>query len=294
MVLNRQGADVRGLWEARKLQNPRIPKVNPSVITRDDPVQEEGGTNSPLVVGVVSMKGGVGKSSLAAGLATLPNWGGPTVIADLDPQVSCCSWADQREERTANSPDLQSVLVESIQPRRLEKLYSDLCALEEPPALLVVDTAAGAGHGCRAVMELVGEVGGVLLAPVQPAAADCWSIDALQQPGVPKPHVVLNMVRPQGGREGVVRQALEERGFRTLAPAICNRVTWIDSFASGLGPHEMKYGAYHKAARELAALQGCVAEIGNRRLLPFHGRLAAMMETQHGDGNLGLGAARSA
>lgn len=44
--------------------------------------------------------------------------------------------------RAANSPDLRSVLVESIQPRRLEKLYSDLCALEEPPSLLVVDTAA--------------------------------------------------------------------------------------------------------------------------------------------------------
>lgn len=67
-------------------------------------------------------------------------------------------------------------------------------------------------------MGLVGNVGGVLLAPVQPAAADCWLIDALQQPGVPNPRVVLNMVGPKGDGKALSGSRSKNAAARPWSP----------------------------------------------------------------------------
>ena len=85
-----------------------------------------------LTVGIVSQKGGVGKTTLAFNLAVAAELAGnAALIVDLDPQASAVAWSDSREAETP-------VVVSAEAARLVEVLTT---ASKHSAALCFIDTA---------------------------------------------------------------------------------------------------------------------------------------------------------
>jgi chromosome partitioning protein len=97
------------------------------------------------VVTFASAKGGVGKSTLAIGMAVAAMEAGETVyIIDTDPQQSVAAWASRR---TADTPGVDSAspggLTEAV--AALKRAKFSLVVIDTPTA----PTAAGLRRLCR-------------------------------------------------------------------------------------------------------------------------------------------------
>src|SRR3954452_24596160 len=87
------------------------------------------------IIAVVSQKGGAGKTTIATNLAVLAERAGyPTVLFDLDPQVTAANWGDKREGKP---PD-----VVAAQAGRLERLLE--VARRQGAEIAIIDTAPAA------------------------------------------------------------------------------------------------------------------------------------------------------
>lgn len=117
------------------------------------------------IVVVAALKGGVGKSTLAANLATaLHRTGHKTLVVDADPQATLRTWARKGVEAGHDGPAV--VAIEALSLRR------DLAALATGFDVIVVDLPPRLGADSRAAILLAD----LVLLPVVPGAADAWAL----------------------------------------------------------------------------------------------------------------------
>lgn len=194
---------------------------------------------------IVSQKGGVGKTTLATGLAVASERAGrKTAIFDVDPQGSAAFWNDTRQ---AESP-----AVVAVPPVRLAHMLK--AAAQAGTDLVIVDAPPVAKDIAFQAVENADFV----LIPTRPAVLDVMAatetlklIRRASDP--PKRSAVVVTFCPSQGREvGDTETAIRQLGA-VLAPVrIHNRVAYSRAQQTGLTAMEFEPGG--KAALELQQL----------------------------------------
>jgi chromosome partitioning protein len=199
------------------------------------------------VLGLLSRKGGVGKTTLAVHLAVLAQAAGrQTLLVDLDPQRSAAGWWKARE---ADTP----LLLETT-PQRLREMLD--AARDDGIDLAVIDTRPSA----EADAVHVAKLSDLIVVPTRPGILDLRAIlDTLDtaKGTARRSMVALNACKPPRGAGKAsdtvdARHALAAFAVPVAPVAIVNRDAFSTALRTGLTACE----AYPdtKAATEMHAL----------------------------------------
>ena len=199
-------------------------------------------------VGMISRKGGAGKTNLAIHLAACAEGRGvATGIVDLDPQGTATKWGIRR----SNAGLRQGAEVVAAQPASLPKLLDT--AKRQGAQLMILDTAP---HADAMAVDAARAVSFILI-PCRPAIADIEAITASADIArlAKRPFaVVLNAIGSQGSRENEARQELQRLGLEIAPVTLGHRVAYGDAMIPGEGVTEHRPGS--QAATEVEALFG--------------------------------------
>ena len=200
-----------------------------------------------FVIAVAQRKGGAGKSTIAANLATaFAEAGNRVALLDTDPQRSLARW----DELRGRSPKARPLHFEAPSGWRVPGV---LDRLRREQDVVLVDTAPHDDTDARVAIRAAD----LVLVPLQPSAADLWSMDGtldLAKKEGRRIALVLNRVPSAGKLRDQVTAALTERGLPLLDPVLGNRTAFAQAFMSGLGAVEAApKGVAAAEARALAA-----------------------------------------
>ncbi|WP_424140003.1 AAA family ATPase [Roseomonas chloroacetimidivorans] len=200
------------------------------------------------VLGLLSRKGGAGKTTLAVHLAVAAEQTGKrTLILDADPQRSAASWWQARE---AGSPQMEAVEAATL-PSVIE------AARKAGMDLVVIDTRPSVEADAAAVAKL----SDYLLIPTRPAILDLRAILGtldIVKGSARKAAIVLNACPPTRGLSASAavvreaRQALKAFGVPVAAPTLTQRAAFSHALVAGLTVTEAEPDG--KAALEVRAL----------------------------------------
>jgi chromosome partitioning protein len=199
------------------------------------------------VLGLLSRKGGVGKTTLAIHLAVLAQQAGRrTLLIDLDPQRSASGWW---RVRAADTP-----LMLETTPERLGEMLG--AAKAEGIELAVIDTRPSVEADAAQVAAL----SDLILVPTRPGILDLRAIlDTLDtvKGTTRRSVVVLNACpAPRGAGEatdtGDARRGLAAFGVPVASVSIVNRSRFSTALREGLTACEAEPDG--KAAKEMHAL----------------------------------------
>lgn len=200
-----------------------------------------------MILGVLSQKGGVGKTTLAINLAAVfVRSGLRTLLVDADPQGSSLAWSSAREQEPLFP------VVGMAKPT----LHRDLPEIAKDYDMVVLDGAPRVNDlGRSAIM-----AADFVIIPVQPSPYDVWAaaetVQLIREAAAFKENLkaafAINrkIANTAIGRD--VQSALEPFELPVLPTHLCQRVLYAESAAQGLAVVEVAPNG--EAAKELAAL----------------------------------------
>lgn len=214
------------------------------------------------IIGLLSRKGGVGKTTIAVHLATLAQQSGRrTLIIDLDPQRSAAGWWRAREAETP--------MLAETDPGALRDVLE--AAREDGVDLVVIDTRPSVEADAVHVATLAD----ILVVPTRPAILDLRAILGtldIVKGAARRAMIVLNAC-PSGrgvgeaSVTGDARRALAAFGVPVAASSIANRAAFSHALVAGLTANEAEPAG--KAAGEMRALWRAVEkEISDEKAEP--------------------------
>ena len=212
-----------------------------------------------MIVGVLSQKGGVGKTTLTLNLAS--HWhaqGKRVLVVDADPQGSALAWSSAR-----SLPPMFPV-VGMAKP----SLHRDLPAIAADYDVTVIDGAPRVNDLGRAAI-LASDL---VLIPVQPSPFDVWAADdtvqliqeAQQFKDTLKAAFAINrkIVNTAIGRD--VAGAFADAPFPVLKATVSQRVLFAESAGQGLTVREIASSS--DAAREIGAMADAIVAANEERI----------------------------
>lgn len=209
-----------------------------------------------FVVAVAQRKGGAGKSTLAANLATaFAGLGERVALLDTDPQKTLGHWHAARQQAGARALPLDFAAPAGWRvPGACDgfRRSHDIVLLDTPPH---DDTDA----------RIAIRAADLVLVPLQPSAADLWAMGAtldLARAEKRPTALALNRVPAQGKLGAEVAAALRGQGLTLLEASLGNRSGFASAFASGLGVTEAAPRSV--AAEEVRALALAVRGLARR------------------------------
>jgi chromosome partitioning protein len=200
-----------------------------------------------LVITITQRKGGAGKTTLAAQLATA--WlrqGARVALLDIDPQASLAAWVAMRCARLG----VENVGFDfaALPGWRAAQWIEDRARSAQ---FVVIDGPPHADTEARIAVRAAS----LALVPVQPSPLDLWATEAtlaMVREERRRALVVLNRVSPRSGLTDPIAADLAAAGAAIAVTRIGNRVALVRAMASGLGVVESS-GA-NLAAAEITAL----------------------------------------
>lgn len=184
-----------------------------------------------FVVAVAQRKGGAGKSTVAATLATtLAAAGRSVALLDSDPQQSLARWNQERQGR----PQAAELLFEAVAGWRMP---AALDRLRRAHDFLIIDTPPHADVDSRIAIRAAD----LVLVPLQPSHADLWAMDATLEVAAAERRtvrLVMNRVPASGRLRDEIAAELARRGLPVLEQGLGNRTAFASAFAQGLGVAE--------------------------------------------------------
>jgi chromosome partitioning protein len=181
-----------------------------------------------FVIAIAQRKGGAGKSTVAANLATaLAESGHRVGLLDIDPQRSLARWDQQRGE----SKKARALHFEAPTGWRLP---ATLERLKREQDFLLLDTAPHDDTDARLAIRGAD----LVLVPLQPSAADLWSMDAtldLAKQERRPVRLLLNRVPAAGKLREEIEGQLRDRRLPVLDAVLGNRTAYAQAFMAGLG-----------------------------------------------------------
>ena len=193
-------------------------------------------------VSLVSLKGGVGKSTLAAALSVRAARESKRVaMVDLDPQGSLAAWW-KRRGKAENPVIMRGVDTASEAIERAQMTGWDWVFIDCPPAFIPT-------------IEDAIEHADLALIPLRPGALDLLgseeAVAAAQEAGTPF-LCVLNDVDPRWRGATAAREYLEAAGIPVAKTVVAHRSAFFTAMATGkTGPEVDRNG---KASEEIDAL----------------------------------------
>jgi len=205
------------------------------------------------IVGIVQVKGGVGRSTIATNLAAVFSLSQPTALIDCDlPQGTSASWYAVRKSEV---PPVNLTLATARDYRELVSCAEELCREHR---CLIIDAPPRIAEMTRAIIAM----SSLSLVPLGASAAEIWSTSDLLQTinearlfrGDVDARIVWNRYR------GNTREALEvseaarqELGLKELASRLGYRVAYSEALARGLSVDEWLDRSAHAEILALAA-----------------------------------------
>jgi chromosome partitioning protein len=200
-----------------------------------------------MVITIAQRKGGAGKTTLAAQLATA--WlrqGARVALLDIDPQASLAAWIELRRLRLG--VDDIGFDFAALPGWRAAQWIEDRTRSAE---FVVIDCPPQAETEARIAVRAAG----LVLVPAQPSPLDLWATEAtlaMVREERRQALVVLNRVPPRSSLTARVTADLAAAGAALASSRIGNRVALVRAMASGLGVIETPGSG--TAAAEITAL----------------------------------------
>jgi len=209
-----------------------------------------------FVIAIAQRKGGAGKSTVAANLATaLAEAGHRVGLLDIDPQRSLARWDQQR----GVSKKAHTLHFEAPTGWRLG---ATLERLKREQDFVLLDTAP---HD-DTVAKLAIRGADLVLVPLQPSAADLWSMDAtldLAKQEKRPFRLLLNRAPASGRLREDIEGQIRGRNLPMLDAVLGNRTAYAQAFMAGLGVVEAApRGPAAAEVRNLAAALEAIRKKG--------------------------------
>lgn len=209
-----------------------------------------------MIITVASLKGGVGKSTIAINLAVALRHIGYTVaLIDTDTNQSCLHWSGERDE------DLPYIYVTPLPDSK--ELSKNLKGLVENYEIVVID-------GTPSLNEVTSRIitaADVLIIPVRAGVLDLLATqkfldryeDAVERKGEDIPaYFLLNQFNERYNVSQKTMNLLEQSDIDTLASRLGDRTAYANSIEEGKGVYEYNDP---KAKKEIVALANEIVEI---------------------------------
>ncbi len=201
-----------------------------------------------MIIGVLSQKGGVGKSTISINIAaTLSRHGKRVLLIDADPQGSSMAWS------SARASDPLFPVVGMAKPT----LHKDLPEIAKDYDHVIIDGAPRVNDLGRAAII----ASDVVVIPVQPSPYDVWAaaetVQLVREAQQFKPKLkavfVINrkIANTDIGRD-VVGASAQFDDVSVLASSLTQRVVYAESAGAGMSVAEAASGS--EAAREVERL----------------------------------------
>ena len=213
-----------------------------------------------MIISVMNLKGGVGKTTLTTNLATcFAHAGYKVCIGDVDnSQLSSKKWKTQRGDI---APEVQVFGVSGYKsqtgfsPEEGKELAHTVKSLSKDYEIVILD-GAPVFEELATWMILISDI---VICPIQTSALDVWTmrnikqkIDQLSMMGSAKEvYVLLNFYSSQRRLDRDIEQALTDLGMKMFEARLSNRVAYKEAIIDGLGVVETKD---KKAAEEMQFL----------------------------------------
>lgn len=209
-----------------------------------------------LVLAVAQRKGGAGKSTLAANLATaFAGLGERVALLDTDPQKSLSFWFQARGQAGAKA---QALFFEAPSGWRVPTATEKLRRSHD---IIILDTPPHDDTDSRIAIRAAD----LVLMPLQPSAADLWAAGGTLELARAEKRpvaVALNRVPPQSKLTAEVIEALRGKNLTLLDTTLGNRSAFATAFGQGLGVTESAPRSL--AAEEIRALALAVKGLKRR------------------------------
>ena len=210
-----------------------------------------------FTISLIGQKGGVGKTTIALGLAVAAARAGHAAeIIDLDPQASAAKWKDRRVDKNPT--------VVSAQASRLKQVIDT--ARTDGVDFAFIDTA---GRNDDSALNAA-RMSNLVLIPIRPNIFEIETLpavsDLLRLAGGPPAYVLLNCIHPSAGARGLINtyQAIKQLFDLVVCPVhVCQRSAYAEAPTSGQSPQELDPDG--KAADELNRLFIFTCELVNTR-----------------------------
>jgi chromosome partitioning protein len=181
-----------------------------------------------FVIAIAQRKGGAGKSTVAANLATaLAEAGHRVGLLDIDPQRSLARWDQQR----GVSKKAHTLHFEAPTGWRLS---ATLERLKREQDFVLLDTAPHDDTDAKLAIRGAD----LVLVPLQPSAADLWSMDAtldLAKQEKRPFRLLLNRAPASGRLRDDIEGQIRGRNLPMLDAVLGNRTAYAQAFMAGLG-----------------------------------------------------------
>jgi chromosome partitioning protein len=215
------------------------------------------------IVGIIQVKGGVGRSTIATNLAAVFSEKAKTALIDCDlPQGTSASWYEVR--RSELPPE--NLTLATVHDYR--ELVTRARELSPDHRYLIIDAPPRIAEMTRAIIVM----STLCLVPLGASAAEIWStadlIDTIKSAREYRAdidvRIVWNRFRAHT-REAVdlSEAARNELGLRELATRLGYRVAYSEALARGLAANEWLDKTAHAEVVALAAeVKGILKEVG--------------------------------
>lgn len=184
-----------------------------------------------LIISVLNLKGGSGKSTISTNLAVAYRLGGKRVIlVDTDPQGTSIRWAGERPEDKVKLSVIAIPDAKALRKQVKEFVDDyDIMILDGAPQLDLISTTSIA-------------ISNIVLIPVSPSPYDVWATEnivqrvltAMEINGDLKAFFIINRDNPKTILSKETKEALDNLGLPTLNTHLHNRIAYADSALNGL------------------------------------------------------------
>ncbi|MEZ5824682.1 MAG: ParA family partition ATPase [Geminicoccaceae bacterium] len=200
------------------------------------------------IIAIAQQKGGAGKTTVAAQLATaLAAEGANIALVDIDPQGSLTEWMRVREHQARDAPEIRFSMIGGW------RLDAELGRLGRDHDIVIVDSPPHAESDSRNAIRAAS----LVIVPVQPSPLDVWASKVTVKTAVDdgkQVMLLLNRVPPRGRNLDQTLATIEREGYPAMDARLGNRQAFVTGMARGLGAVESEpRSAAADEARALAA-----------------------------------------